>query len=135
MQSFTRTLLERDIPIQSPRVSPEAVGRCWRMLAHIHGQVWNASALGHSMGVGVTAVNKFRDLLSGAFMEYWLASSRPFQSGAENKRSDWHDTTRNLAGRSVALLHSSAQPILELPECGNVPSRRARLRCPICRLP
>lgn len=68
MQSFTRTFLERDIPMLSPRVSPEAVGRCWRMLAHSHGQLWNASALGHSMDVSVTAVNKYRDLLSGAFM-------------------------------------------------------------------
>ena len=68
MQSFTRTFLERDIPMLSPRVSPEAVGRCWRMLAHSHGQVWNASALGQSMDVSVTAVNKYRDLLSGAFM-------------------------------------------------------------------
>ena len=68
MQSFTRTFLERDIPMLSPRVSPEAVGRFWRMLAHFHGQIWNASALVHSMDVSVTAVNKYRDLLSGAFM-------------------------------------------------------------------
>jgi len=68
MQSFTRTFLERDIPMLSPRVSPEAVGRFWRMLAHFHGQIWNASALGHSMDVSVTAVNRYRDLLAGAFM-------------------------------------------------------------------
>ena len=68
MQSFARTFLERDIPMLSPRVSPETVGRFWRMLAHVHGQIWNASALGHSMDVSVTAINKYRDLLSGAFM-------------------------------------------------------------------
>lgn len=68
MQSFARTFLERDIPMLSPRVSPETVGRFWRMLAHLHGQIWNASALGHSMDVSVTAINKYRDLLSGAFM-------------------------------------------------------------------
>lgn len=68
MQSFTRTFLEREIPMLSPRVSPEAVGRCWRMLAHSHGQIWNASTLGHSMDVSVTAVNKYRNLLSGALM-------------------------------------------------------------------
>ena len=68
MQSFTRTFLERDIPMLSPRVSSEAVGRFWRMLAHYHGQVWNASTLGQSMDVSVTATNKYRDLLSGAFM-------------------------------------------------------------------
>lgn len=68
MRSFTRTFLERDIPMLSPRVSPEAIGRFWRMLAHYHGQIWNASALGQSMDVSVTAVNRYRDLLSGAFM-------------------------------------------------------------------
>ena len=68
MRSFTRTFLERDIPMLSPRIAPEAVGRCWRMLAHCHGQIWNASALGQSMGVSVTAVNRYRGLLAGAFM-------------------------------------------------------------------
>ena len=68
MQSFTRTFLERDIPGLGSRVSPEALGRFWRMLAHYHGQTWNASVLGRSMDVSVTAVNRYRDLLAGAFM-------------------------------------------------------------------
>ena len=68
MRSFTSTFLERDIPMLSPRTSAEAVGRFWRMLAHYHGQVWNSSAFSHSMGVSVTAINRYRDLLSGAFM-------------------------------------------------------------------
>ena len=68
MQSFTRTFLERDIPGLGSRVSPEALGRFWRMLAHYHGQTWNASELGRSMDVSVTAVNRYRDLLAGAFM-------------------------------------------------------------------
>ena len=68
MGSFTCTFLERDIPMLSPRVSPEAIGRFWRMIAHYHGQTWNASALAHSMDVSAAAVNRYRDLLSGAFM-------------------------------------------------------------------
>lgn len=68
MQSFTRTFLERDIPGLAPRVSPEAIGRCWRMLAHYHGQVWNAAELARSMDVSATAVNRYRDLLAGTFM-------------------------------------------------------------------
>ena len=68
MQSFTQTFLERDIPGLGSRVSPEALGRFWRMLAHYHGQTWNASELGRSMDVSVTAVNRYRDLLAGAFM-------------------------------------------------------------------
>ena len=68
MQSFTRTFLERDIPGLGSKVSPEALGRFWRMLAHFHGQVWNATELGRSMDVSVTAVNRYRDLLAGTFM-------------------------------------------------------------------
>ena len=68
MESFTRTFLERDIPGLGSKVSPEALGRFWRMLAHFHGQVWNAAELGRSMDVSATAVNHYRDLLAGAFM-------------------------------------------------------------------
>ena len=68
MQSFSRTFLERDVPGLGSRVAPEALGRFWRMMAHYHGQVWNASELGRAMDVSVTAVNHYRDLLAGAFM-------------------------------------------------------------------
>ena len=68
MQSFTQTFLERDIPGLGSRVSPAAIGRFWRMLAHYHGQVWNAAELARSMDVSVTAVNRYRDLLAGTFM-------------------------------------------------------------------
>ena len=68
MQSFTRTFLERDVRGLGSTVSPEALGRFWRMLAHVHGQTWNASELARSMGVSATAVNHYRDLLAGAFM-------------------------------------------------------------------
>lgn len=68
MESFTRTFLERDIPGLGSQVSPVALGRFWRMLAHFHGQTWNAAELARSMDVSVTAVNHYRDLLAGTFM-------------------------------------------------------------------
>ena len=68
MQSFTRTFVERDIPALRAGVSPEALGRFWRMLAHFHGQTWNASELGRSMDARAKVVNGYRDLLAGAFM-------------------------------------------------------------------
>ncbi len=68
MESFARTFLERDVPGLGSRVSPEALGRFWTMLAHAHSQTWNASALSRSMGVSVNAVNHYRDLLAGTFM-------------------------------------------------------------------
>ncbi len=68
MEGFTRTFLERDIPGLGSQVAPAALGRFWRMLAHFHGQTWNASDLARSMDVSATAVNHYRDLLAGTFM-------------------------------------------------------------------
>jgi len=68
MENFSRTFLERDIPGLGSRVSPAALGRFWRMLAHYHGQAWNAAELARSMDVSPVAVNHYRDLLVGTFM-------------------------------------------------------------------
>ncbi len=68
MEGFTRTFLERDIPGLGSKVAPDSLGRFWRMLAHFHGQVWNAAELARSMDVSRTAINHYRDLLSGTFM-------------------------------------------------------------------
>ncbi len=68
MSGFARTFLERDIPGLGSKVSPEALGRFWRMLAHFHGQTWNAAELARSMDLSVTAANHYRDLLVGTFM-------------------------------------------------------------------
>ena len=68
MESFARTFLERDIPGFGLRAPPEALGRFWRMLAHYHGQVWNAAELARSMDASPRQANRYRDLLAGAFM-------------------------------------------------------------------
>ena len=68
MGSFSRTFLERDIAGLGSSVSPAALGRFWRMLAHVHGQTWNASRLARSMDADARTVNRYRDLLEGAFM-------------------------------------------------------------------
>ena len=67
-QSFSQTFLERDIPMLAARISPIAIGRFWRMLAHSHAQVWNASELARSVDLSVREVDRYRDLLEGAFM-------------------------------------------------------------------
>ena len=42
--------------------------RFWTMLAHYHGQTWNASELAHSLGLSDKTVRSYLDILSGAFM-------------------------------------------------------------------
>lgn len=68
MRSFAQTLLERDIPGLGSRVPPVTLGRFWRMLAHLHGQTWNAAELARPMGTTAKTATGYRDLLAGTFM-------------------------------------------------------------------
>jgi len=42
--------------------------RFWTMLAHYHGQTWNASELGRAMGLSDKTVRGYLDLLTGTYM-------------------------------------------------------------------
>ncbi|MBM3789471.1 MAG: ATP-binding protein [Acidobacteria bacterium] len=65
---FIRSFLERDIPQLGIRIPAPALRRFWTMLAHYHGQIWNAAELGRAMGVKEDTARKYCDILSGAFM-------------------------------------------------------------------
>ena len=65
---FIRTFLERDIPQLGITVPAAAMRRFWTMLAHWHGQTWNASELGRSMSLSDKTVRRYLDLLTGAYM-------------------------------------------------------------------
>lgn len=65
---FVQTFLERDVPQMGIRVPAHALRRFWTMLAHFHGQIWNAAELARALGTGENAVRHYLDLLAGAFM-------------------------------------------------------------------
>ena len=67
-RDFVRTFLERDIPSLGIGIPAATLTRFWTMLAHYHGQVWNASDLGSSLGVSHTTVRKYLDLLTQTFV-------------------------------------------------------------------
>jgi predicted AAA+ superfamily ATPase len=67
-RDFVRTYVERDLRMLGAAMPVEALGRLWGMLAHWHGQVFNASELGRSLGVSHTTVQRYVDLLAGAFV-------------------------------------------------------------------
>jgi predicted AAA+ superfamily ATPase len=48
---FIRTFLERDLPQFGIRVGAQVMRKFWTMLAHSHGQLWNASELGRALGL------------------------------------------------------------------------------------
>ena len=67
-EGFIRTFLERDIPQLGISIPAAAMRRFWTMLAHWHGQTWNASELGRSLAVSDKTMRSYLDLLTGTFM-------------------------------------------------------------------
>jgi predicted AAA+ superfamily ATPase len=66
-QAFVRTFVERDLPQLGVTIPAATLERFWAMLAHYHGQVWNASEFARSFGVSDVTVRRYLDLLSATF--------------------------------------------------------------------
>lgn len=67
-QHYVETRLERDLPMLGVGIAPTALLRFWRMLAHYHGNIWNAAEPARSLGVSEPTVRRYLDLLSGLFL-------------------------------------------------------------------
>lgn len=102
---FIRTFVERDLPALGSQVPSATTDRFWRMLSHVHGQVWNGARIASSLGVAESTVRRYLDLLTSALVVHQL---RP-----------WHE---NVGKRQVkspkvyvadsGLLHA----LLDLPD-------------------
>ena len=81
--AFVQALLERDLPQWGVRVPAVALRRFWTILAHYHGQTWNAADAASALGVGPKAVRNYLDLLTDAYMlrqlQPWHANLRKRQ--------------------------------------------------------
>jgi uncharacterized protein len=86
IEGFSRALLERDLPQLGVRVPAPTLRRFWTMLAHYHGQAWNAAEVGRAMSVTANTANHHRDILAGAFMLRVLAP--------------WHDNLGKRQGKA-----------------------------------
>ena len=67
-EGFVRTFLERDLPQFGIRVGAPVMRRFWTMLAHSHGQLWNASELGRGLGLNDKTVKSYLDDLTQTYM-------------------------------------------------------------------
>lgn len=67
-REFIRTFLERDLPLLGFNTPPAAMRRFWTLLAHFHGQLWNAAEPARALGVSEYTVRKLLDWLAGTFM-------------------------------------------------------------------
>ena len=67
-EAFIRTFLERDIPQLGITIPAETLRRFWTMVAHFHGQVWNAAQFARSISASENTARSYLDILAGAFM-------------------------------------------------------------------
>jgi predicted AAA+ superfamily ATPase len=65
---YLALLSQRDLPTWGLSAKPQTTDRLLRMLAASHGQTWNASQIGQSMGLSYQTVNSYLDYLIGAFL-------------------------------------------------------------------
>ena len=77
-REFIRTVVERDLPQLGMTVAAPALYRFWSMLAHYHGQTWNAADPARSLGVNESTVRRYLDWLTQAYLvrqlQPWFAN-------------------------------------------------------------
>ncbi|NQT88840.1 ATP-binding protein [bacterium] len=110
---YITLLTQRDLPNWGLPSKPQTTDRLVRMLAALHGQVWNASQLGQSLGLSYHTVNSYLDYLSGAFL---IRRLPPYQANIRKRLVK----SPKVYWRDSGLLHALL----------NVPDSRALLAQP-----
>ena len=95
-EDFISTFLERDLPQLGIRVSSKTLRRFWTMLAHYHGQIWNASEFARSFGVNHTTVRHYLDILTSALVVRQL--------------QPWHENLKGSPAELVGEIETSPRP-------------------------
>jgi predicted AAA+ superfamily ATPase len=115
-RDYLPLLAQRDLPGWGLPSKPGVTLRLMRMLAATHGQTWNASQIGQSLGLSYHTVTGYLDFLEGAFL---IRRLPPFSAnlGARLVKSPkvyWRDT-----GLLHALLGAPTQAsLLDQPWVG-----------------
>jgi predicted AAA+ superfamily ATPase len=104
-RDYLTILTQRDLPAWGLPSKPQTTSRLLRMLAAVHGQSWNASRIGQSMGLDYKTVNSYLDYLVGAFLVRRL---QPYQANIRKRLVK----SPKVYWRDSGLLHS----LLNVPD-------------------
>lgn len=115
-EEFVRTFLERDLPALGLRMPAPAVRRFWTMLAHLHGQRWNAADIARSLDASETTARRWLDVLCATFMVRRL---QPWFTNTAKRQVK----TPKVYFQDTGLLHvllglHSPDAVLGHPRCG-----------------
>ncbi|OGX40692.1 MAG: hypothetical protein A3C53_00255 [Omnitrophica WOR_2 bacterium RIFCSPHIGHO2_02_FULL_68_15] len=115
-QDFITMFLQRDLPQFGVSIAATAMQRFWTMVAHYHGQVWNAAEPARSLGISETSVRRYLDLLTDVFM---IRQLQPWHANVSKRQVK----APKVYFRDTGLLHQllgirSARDLLTHPKCG-----------------
>ncbi len=115
-KQFIQSLLEQDLPQWGVGTPAQALLRFWTMLAHYHGQTWNAAEPARALGVSEPTTRKHLDLLTDAFMVRQL---QPYLANIRKRQVK----SPKIYIRDSGLLHSllgitSEKSLLTNPKIG-----------------
>jgi predicted AAA+ superfamily ATPase len=115
-KQYLLALTERDLPQQGISLPPAAMMRFLIMLAHYHGQTWNAAEPARSLGIGETTVRRYLDVLAGTYL---LRVLTPWHANVGKRQVK----APKLYWRDSGLLHQllgigDRDALLANPRCG-----------------
>jgi len=115
-KSFIKTFLERDLRQQGIDISVVALHRFWSMLAHSHGQSWNAAPYAASLGISQPTVHRYLDIFTGLFM---VRQIQPWHANIKKRQVK----APKIYIRDTGVLHSllglrTEAEIRRHPSCG-----------------
>jgi predicted AAA+ superfamily ATPase len=68
LKSFIRTFLQRDIPGLGINIPALQLEQFWEMIAHSHGQCWNANKIAANFGFSASTVKRYLSLFESCYM-------------------------------------------------------------------
>jgi len=102
-QSDYMTLLaQRDLPQWGLPAKPMTIQRLFKMIAAVHGQSWNASQIGSSIGLNYQTINNYLEYIQGCFLIRLL---EPYSANIPKRIRK----TPKIYWRDSGLLHALMQ--------------------------
>jgi hypothetical protein len=108
--------VDADLPQFGVQVPAPAMLRFWRMLAHCHGQVWNAADPARSLGLSEPTVRRYLDMLTQTYMVRQL---QPWHENLGKRQVKAPKIYFRDSGYLHALMGVGQMPdLLSHPRCG-----------------
>lgn len=115
-KQFLLALVERDLPQLGMNMPPATMHRFLVMLAHYHGQIWNAAEPARSLGISEGTVRRYLDILTGTYL---IRQLQPWHENIGKRQVK----SPKVYWRDSGLLHQlfgipSHEALVANPKCG-----------------